>query len=229
MITIIHGEDTAKSRNYLFELKGKASDALFFEGSKVQIADFAQILEGGGLFSEEKNVFIDDFFSKRKGKDFEDIISYITTHEKEANVYFWESKDLTTKQLSYFKKAQVYQFKLPQALFTFLDSLKPHSTTSISLFHTVLEVSEPELVFFMLVRHFRLLLALSEKSSDEPIDEIKRMKPWQMGKLQKQATLFSEEKLKKIYAQLLDIDISLKTGTTSLSTTQAIDFLLADL
>ena len=68
MITIIHGNDTASSRKYYIDQK--TADAFSFEGEKVSLTDLVQILEGGGLFSDSKKIFIDDFLSKRKqGKE----------------------------------------------------------------------------------------------------------------------------------------------------------------
>lgn len=228
MITILHGDNVTASRNALYELKSSKKDAVYFDGSKVQISDLVQIVEGSSLFTEPKDIFIEDFFSKRKGKESEEIIEYLQKHEKESIIVFWEGKKLTAKQLNSFKKADSREFKLPQALFSFLDSLGQDRKTNMSLFHQVLQTNEPELVFFMLIRHFRILLAMTESSS-ETIDEVKRLAPWQISKLQRQARLFSDDKLKRIYKHIHDIDVAQKTGTSSLTLTQAIDFFLADL
>jgi len=62
----------------------------------------------------------------------------------------------------------------------------------------------------MLQRQFRILLGLSEPSDNEPIDEITRLAPWQMGKLEKQARFFDQLSLKKIYKKLIYILFYLK-------------------
>lgn len=236
MIIIIHGDDTASSRNYLVSIKQKTLSSLIFDGAKVQVTDLAQALEGSGLFEEHNDIFIEDFFSKRKGKDFQDILDYITSHEKNSNIYFWEGKKLTAKQTGTFKKAQVQEFKLPQALFSFLDSIGGNSEHAIKQFHEALKTSEPELLFFMITRHFRILLALADSSGpeahrplDETIDEVTRMAPWQRSKMQRQSSLLGVTKLKNLYRKLLDMEMNMKTGGSILTLTQAIDFFLTDL
>jgi len=181
------------------------------------------------LFSDEKQIFIEDLLSKRKpSKEFDEIINYIASI-KDGSVYLWENKVLTKKQLNYFPKATVKESKLPQVLFTFLDNLLPgNSKHAISLFHQAILRSEPELLFYMIVRHFRLLLAVTDKSL-ENIDEVLKMSPWQKSKLEKQSRSFTKEHLVKILKKLMNIDYFQKTGQSQLSLTQNIDmFLLSD-
>ena len=85
---------------------------------------------------------------------------------------------------------------------------------------------EPELIFFMLVRQFRIMLG---QEGVDRIDEVKRMAPWQLGKMQRQAKTFGEEKLKSTYQKLFEIDLALKTGKIPYSLERSIDFFLADL
>lgn len=230
MITVIHGEDIAASRKYFTALSEKETSASVFDGTKVTITDLVQIIDGSGLFDDTVTLFIEDFFSKRKtSKDVDEIVSYLVAHEKESNIFFWESKDLTKKTLSLFPKATIKQFALPKTLFAFLNALTPgNGNQLIRLFHQTLKTSEPELIFFMLLRQFRLLLALSD-TSFENIDEAQRLAPWQRGNLEKQARLFSEEKLKELYHKLYIIDLGQKTGTLGMNISQAIDFFLTDI
>jgi hypothetical protein len=118
-------------------------------------------------------------------------------------------------------------FKLPQTLFVFLDSFKPgNGKILIKLFHQTIETTEPEMVFFMLVRQIRLLLAVSEQARDETIDELKRLAPWQRTKLEQQAKQFGPEELKKIYARLFLIEQGQKTGNLPNTILTSIDFFL---
>lgn len=240
MLTIIHGDDVAASRKYLFEQKTK--DSLSFDGEKVTLTDLVQIFDGGNLFFEEKKVFIENFFSKKKnGKELDDIVDYFKKKVSGNEVFFWEGKELSKKYLNLFKNPIIKTFKLPQTLFLFLDNIKPKNGKEIiNLFHKTLSTIEPELIFFMLIRQFRLLLALScnfeprptgEKSpeSNEQIDEVKNMAPWQKSKLLKQADFFKIDELKNIYKKLYQIDFEQKTGQSPLSLTQSIDFLLLDI
>ncbi|MBI1982430.1 MAG: hypothetical protein HYY87_01175 [Candidatus Levybacteria bacterium] len=230
MITIIHGDDIVSSRNFLVGQKQKIKNPLEFNGESIAISDLVQIFEGGELFSDQKTLFLEDFLTKRKAsKDKDQILSYLSKYQNH-DIFLWEGKEVSAKSLSAFKKAEVKHFKLPQSLFLFLDSLKPgRGKLLIPLFHKTLENMEAEFVFYMLVRQFRLLLALSDLSSKEQIDEIKRMAPWQKSKLQRQAFLFTKDALTKNFAQLYAIDLAQKTGSLSLSLIQTIDFFLLDL
>lgn len=231
MITIIHGDDIKSSRNFYFEKKSSKKESTLLNGETVKLTDVVQILEGGELFQTEKNIFIEEFLGKRKqSAEFDEIISCFSKTESQSNITFWESKTLTKKQLSYFPKAIIKIFKLPQAIFTFLDALSPkNGKRLVFLFHETLKYCDPEFVFYMSIRHFRLLIALSSSSFKTPIDEVVRLSPWQRSKLQKQVNLFSLEDLKKTYQKLFELDLSQKTGKLSVPLSTAIDFLLLEI
>ena len=61
------------------------------------------------------------------------------------------------------------------------------------------------------------------------IDEVVRLAPWQKSKLERQTRTFSLEQLKQIYSKLYEIEIAQKTGDSSLSLSQNIDFLLLEM
>lgn len=227
MITIIHGDDIAASRKYLQEQKESAKEFVVL-GTEVNISDLAQNIEGSALFNDTKTIFIENFLSKTGKMDAnaEEIIEFVNKHEKDAKLFFWERKEISKRILSLFKNAVVKTFKIPQAIFLFLDSLKPGiGIKAVDLFHQALQASEPEILIFMLVRQFRLLIALSGKSRTV-IEELSRLAPWQEGKLKKQASYFSKEQLKSIYRKLYEIDVAQKTGSSLLSLIQSIDFFL---
>ncbi len=230
MLTIIHGDDTASSRKYFSDQKNSHSEVIALDGEKVTLTDLKQVFEGGGLFSVTKNVFIEHLFGKKKkSSDYAVITTYLQTNASSHNIFLWEGKEIDRSTLSPFKSASVKVFKLPQTLFLFLDSVKPGSSkTLISLFHKTLETSEMEMVFFMLVRQIRILLAMVEKSTEE-IDEVKRLAPWQKSKLQKQTASFEKSQLREIYKKLFRIEIGLKTGTLPNPLISSIDFLLLEI
>src|SRR3989344_1342525 len=258
MITIIHGDDISSSRKYYIDQK--TADAFSFEGEKVSLTDLVQILEGGGLFSDSKKIFIDDFLSKRKQwKETEDIVLQLNKYCKINDIFLWEGKEISKKNISLFSDPNVKIFKFPLYLFTFLDAIKPNNTGNLISFHEALKKSEAELIFFMLIRQFRLLLALFDERSHSvrhpefisgfqalpvgeagilkqvqndkngEIDEIKRLAPWQKSKFKKQSSLFSLDELKSAYKKLFEIDLGQKTGTLNMSLEQAIDILLLEI
>lgn len=229
MITIIHGDDIATSRTYFQNLKEKTNNPLSFDGAAITLTDLVQIVEGGGLFAEEKSIFIESLLSRKKiSKDSEAIISYLSTIPSPFSVTIWENKELSKTAITGFPGAQIKIFKLPLMLFTFLDILHPgNGEKAVRLFHQTRSTSEDEMIFFMLIKQFRLLLALTDHTCD--IDEIKRMAPWQKGKLEKQSRAFSKNELLRIYTHLYEIDLGHKTGSLPVPLAPAIDFLLLSL
>ena len=228
MITIIHGDDVVSSRKYLQEQKQKIDDPYVFDGD-IDLLSIVQITQGGGLFESSKKIFVESFFSKNKLNNSAslDIINYINKNESLFDIFFWEGKELQKKSLSVFSKTAVKIFKIPQTIFLFLDNIMPNNyKKNIILFHNALENADDQMLFFMMQRQFRLLLAISDKNAKEAIDEILRLAPWQKSKLERQSKLFSIDKLVLIYKQLLSIDISQKTGNLPFSLICAIDFLL---
>lgn len=230
MLTLIHGSDTAASRKYFLDEKQRFQDALLLDAEKVNLTDLAQIFEGGGLFGESKYVFIELLVTKKKkASDFKDIITYLEDHADDHTITLWENKELDIGTTKAFKKALIKPFKLPQTLFLLLDNLKPgNGEMLVSYFHQTIAAAEPEMVFFMLIRQFRLLLALSDEGTNQ-IDEVKRMAPWQRTKLQKQAALFSKEELLSNYQKLYKIELGQKTGGLSAALIPTIDFLLLEI
>lgn len=234
MITVIHGDDSAASRKYFLEKKDK--DTHIFDGEKLSFLELVELTQGSELFSKTQAIFIEDFVSKRKpSKEFDQILDYIKKNSSKMDVNFWEGKELTKKQLSYFgNQATIKAFKIPQTTFAFLDSIKPKNTGRlINLFHQTLQNQDEDFIFYMMVRQFRLLLAFSERhperSEGSEIDEVKRLAPWQKSKLKTQAKLFSGDALKNIYQRLYEIDLAYKTGRLSVPLQTAIDFLLMDI
>lgn len=230
MLTIIHGDDTASSRKFFLTQKEQFPDAFLWEGDKVTITDLAQIFSGGALFEESKSLFVEQLLTKQKRKsEYQTLITTLQEYGKEHTIVLWEGKELDRSTLQPFALARIQPFKLPQSLFQLLDSLKPDNGKNlIKLFHQTIETAEAEMVFFMLVRQVRLLLALSSETVESPIEEIKRMQPWQKTKLEQQAKLFTVDQLVHLYTKLFTIEAKQKTGQLSLPLISTIDFLLLE-
>ncbi len=229
MITIIHGDDLKASRDYLTEKKQESQSSLTLDGATLDITQLIQALSGDGLFEDKKDIFIEQLLSKKKkSKELDAIIDTLNTHTDQS-IYLWEGKLLDKKVLGLFPKPIEKSFKLPQMLFTFLDSIKPNNSRQLlPLFHEVLNTVEPEVLFAMIVRQMRLLLSLKEIDSN-PIDEVKRLQPWQVQKLKNQAALFPGNAIMTPYLVLHDIDYLIKTGRASLPLSSAIDIWLLKL
>lgn len=229
MITIIHGDDTKASRNFFIEQKQQAATSVTLEGNAFDITTLTEALAGDGLFEENKTVFIEQFLSKRKkSKELDELIRTLNSYS-DKEIYLWEGKELDKRLLTSFPKAQIKQYKLPVVIFSFLDSIRPgNGRTLVKLFHQALATTEPEILFSMLIRQFRLLLGISSPTNN-PIEEIKRTAPWQQQKLKKQASLFTEEQLLRAYHDLFEFDLAQKTGKLSQSLSSTIDIWLLKL
>lgn len=233
MVTIIYGDDISSSRNYFLDLKQKHKNFVLFDGNKLTITDLVQNIEGSTLFGSTKAIFIEEFLTKLKktNRESKEILDFIIKNAKSSVFVLWESKEILKKDLSLFKDANVKFFKLPKNIFLFLDNLKPNNVKNLlNLFHQALDSGiKEELILFMLQRQIRILLAISDPGDNEPIEELTRLAPWQMGKLERQAKFFDLPVLKRIYEKLYEIEIGQKTGSLSLSLIQSIDFLLLDI
>jgi hypothetical protein len=240
MLTIIHGNDTVLSRKYFLEEKEKVSQAVLLNSEQVNLTDLAQLFQGGGLFGETKYVFIEQFLTKQKKiSNYKEIVNYLENHASENTIVLWEQKELERSTVNSFKKANIKLFNLPQTLFQFLDALKPNNgKILLSLYHKTVKITEPEMIFFMLIRHFRILLSVykthssiynnTELDGSNQIDEIRRLAPWQKNKLEKQASLFELDQLLTLYEKLFSIESGQKTGTLTAPLVSTIDFFLLE-
>lgn len=230
MLTIIHGEDITASRKYFISEKDKQASIVVFEPENIDMTTLTQeFAGGGGLFGEKKTVFLEGFISKKKTtKEFESLASYLAEQGKTNDIFFWEPKVVDATSLKLFKGASQKLFALPQMLFVFLDNLYPQNPNLLPLYHQVLENSEAEMIFSMIVRHIRIMLALSD-SGNETIDEVKRMAPWQKGKLEKQQQKFTTKHLTDLLHKLYEIDKDAKTGNATFPLSSTIDFFLMEI
>lgn len=225
MLTILHGDNIAASRNTFITLKQSSKNPVSLRGGFFTITDLVQIFEGGELFAQNKDVFIEDLFGKtKKGQELEIYTDYLTRHAVENTIVLWEGKIMTKTQLGFLKNSSVQIFKLPTFLFSLLDGLRPNNTSFLIIqAQKVMNDIGEEILFSMLIRHIRMLLALREKASTE---EVKKLAPWQRTKLTQQASSFTTEHLITLHKMLFLIDTTRKIGTNTLPLPASIDFFL---
>ena len=222
MITVIHGDDTIASRNFFLLEKQKYKNSILQDSKNLELSDLLQILESKNLFFEEKSIFIENFFSSKQLLSSKETIQAM--ENLKTDIFLYDSSELSKTQLAVFKNPRIKLFKLPQELFIFLDNIRPKNSQNVVYFHNALKNSTEDMIFYMVIRQFRLLLALLGSGVGN-IDEVKRLAPWQRSKLSSQARLFSEESLKSIYKKLFEIDLAYKSGQIT-TITPSIDFLL---
>lgn len=228
MLTILHGDNVVKSREALLSIKESYKDAEVIElPGSVDLTTLKQALESSSLFAQKRLVILENLFSARTKKT-DDRMSYLLSGLYDADVVVWEGKKIDGRTLVSFKKTKIEEFKLDVVLFQFLENIRPgNQNVMLLLLSTLVERESIELIFFMVVRQIRLLLALTANAS---IPEVMRIAPWQRGKLQAQAkSFFHEETLVRLLHNLFSIEYAVKTGKTELTQRQELDILLGTL
>ena len=190
MVLIIHGNDLAASRDYYSKEKDKLQSPILMEGEGLSYDQIFQTLENKTIFDSKITLAIENFFSKNKSNsiEFKKIIEYLNS-DQNLEIIFWESTEISKTNQTILKNSTVKAFSYPQVLFQFLDSLKPgNGEYLIKLAHELGKNMEIELIFFMIVRQFRLMI--SQLESGAKIEEAKRLQSWQAAKFSKQSAAF---------------------------------------
>jgi hypothetical protein len=132
MLHVFHGDNIAASRTAFLQKKEGVETPLSLRGGEFTLTDLAQIFQGGSLFAETKSVFIEDLFGRvKKQEDLDAIAAILLEEAKTHQLFLWESRQLTPKQLGLFKGALPFLFKLPSTLFAFLDQLSPDTIQTL--------------------------------------------------------------------------------------------------
>lgn len=229
MITIIHGDDIENSRNYLNTLKQSLVNLNILDGDGLIYDTFFQTLSNSQLFTEDITTIVENFFSKNKvgNEDYKKIANFINS-EKKLNLIFWESQELTKSQQSLIKNSTLKLFSYPKNIFLFLDNLRPGNNKFLfSLIQGLRKSTDEEIILFMMIRQFRLLISMRNNTSKN-IDENKKLLPWQISKLKRQLSYF-DDSIVEYYSNLFEIDLGQKTGKFPYSLDKSIDFFLAGL
>lgn len=209
---IFHGNYTAASRQALREATrkiGQGIEMIHLDGTKIIDTDLRQALESQSLFGQEKLVVIDKFPTK--------LIDILAGYQGKTPVFIWHDKALTPTQLKKLNNFKPQLFKIPAAIFTFLDKL------DISNFHHALKTDSVEQIFYML--HRRVAQLIQAKDSPQEL----KLADWQKSRLINQAKHFTLDQLLTLHSQLLTIDISIKTGRNFLPLDRTLELWLLNL
>lgn len=224
---ILHGENIIASRQKLKEetelfKKKENSEILRFEGNNINLIALRQALDSFSLIGGDKLIVLENLFSGRKSKEKEKIIDYLKKNNPD-NLLIWEGKKIDGRSLTAFKKF-VLRFDLPVIIFRFLDSLLPNNNqVSLNLFHQCLNQDPPEILFYLIIKQFRLLILAADLGQKGLVT----MDSWRQQKLISQSQKFGLNRLLKIYRQFLEIDYRQKTGKSPFNLISELDLLLA--
>lgn len=224
MLTILHGENVVASRKKLVELleqlKNNQQTVDRLEAKKLSLGILESKLVKQDLFGTEITIVIDELHSLPRSKDKTSLIDLVS--KSEVNVILWEKRKLTPTMLKKFPQAQVFGFKLSNALFSWLDSLNgnsKHKKQLLTTFHQVLQTEDAHLCLVMLARQIRMLIQVCETGTMAGA-------PWMVQKVKIQSRSFNLNQLLKIHQELLEIDLLQKTSTNNLELDQELDLLL---
>ncbi len=218
---LLHGDDTAKSRNFLQELT-EGFELTILEGKSLALNLFEENLVSSSLFEVEKAVVVENLISKNAKK--KEFVSLLNNYNGPFLTILWEDKKLTKTQFGSLKNFEIKEFLLPQYYFQFLDSFtQGNGKRLFSLYHELLTTYSEEQVFYSLLKRLRILVVLSGGSMT---DEIAKMAPWQISKLKQQLRQWKNDKLLNFYKTLQETEIKLKSGRLPLGLSKHLDILI---
>lgn len=225
MLYILHGDDTAKLRLRLSELIEDQGKATFLNGEKASSTEILTSLRSSDMFQDTKYVVIEKVLKLDK-KTLEAILPEVnnTVTSKTLHLVLCHDSELSKVFLGKFTKAKVELFAFPKLFFTFLDNFTPHSLKR-ELDLLKMENIEAEQIFYALIKRVRQLYAMKTNPAS---NEIMKMSPWQIDKLRIQSSKFKIEDLEKIYKDLFNIEVKMKSGGLMLPLKKHLDILVID-
>ena len=228
MIRFIHGDNQLESRNRLSELVNEAGSKEIVRLREVNLTSVKQALESSSLFAEERLVVIENLVASGVNKD---VLDYLKKAQYQSDLLLWEGKKVDARKLGWIKKVgKLDEYSYPKVLFKLVEVVGiANKKEVLELFNETAKRMPVELLYFMLVRQLRLLLLISHNGVDAAIKETASLQSWMIGKFKAQASSIGQERLKKLYKQILYIDYQQKSGQASLSLKQTLDIWLTQL
>ncbi len=225
-IYIFSGDDLISSRQaYLdqINLLKKDNQTEFCLAKDLSEILLENIFGSTDLFGKPRVLTTENFFTGSKSKEKDQLVKKINSF-KNAIMVSWETKEVSkTESAKLGKEVSISNFKLPNLLFKFLDTLSPQNKKqNLFALQQLKQTVDEQFIFLMIVRQVRLLLLAHGGETD-------KIAPWQKSKLVNQARSFGQDKLIALYKQLLNLDIKQKTSQLGLSLGSELDLLVSGL
>lgn len=238
MLILLHGDHIVSSRADLTrrieEAKSHGKEIRQLDGNTIDAPGLTQALESTSLFGGMVFVVIEGLLTKLgkkaslpagRDKQAMQLTDIIKRSGETGDIILWEGKEIgkiLTGLLG--AKVSVQLFKTPVVIFKLLDGVAPGRTPALlSLLGLALAIDAPELIFTLLVRRVRQLIQLRDGVTPDGLQG------WQSARLTSQAKLFTMDKLLSMEKNLLDIDISIKTGSSPFSLAQQLELFIVDI
>lgn len=218
---VLHGDDAVASRNFMSTLVGETIPTMI-EGKTVTLLEVQEQAVSNSLFGDEKIVIIENLLSKNPRK--KEIAKFLDGLNSSDTIILWEDKKIPKTTTNMLKSFNVQDFLLPTYYFQFLDSLAPQYKKNVyTLYQKLLTTYAPEQLLFSLIKRIRLLVILNANGSNE---ELSKMPPWMLAKIQKQARLWPSSSLNSFYTKLQDAEIKMKTGNLPVELSKHLDIII---
>lgn len=212
MLTVICGEDTKKSREYLYQLRQDFQKKNYviktISHSEVEDAE-KDISSTHNLFGQEVILQIDNLSAalgrKKKGGFIEAVERLIASPT--VQLVDWENGKSAYQLTSLKKNANIFkEFKPEKSIFQLMQLCSPgNKNVCMQTFELVSQTQESTFIFAMLCKHIRTLI-LAKSESLPP------MSPWQKKDILQQAKLWTLPQLLTFYDKLVKIDTTQKTS-----------------
>jgi len=210
MITLLHGEDSVRSLEKLWQLKSEAKlagcEVREIDASKTSKPAWEQFFNEQSMFGDALLVVLN--YSGAKDLDEKFLIGNST------DIIIHEKKKLyATPSIPGLK---VERFDLEQIIFDFLDGLAPGEQKAfLPIWKELLRHQPAEMLITMIGRQMRLLLLMKDNCQDGPKEWLDIA--WQKKKLGSQANKFTREHMVDLHNRLLRIDFNNKSGKSILN------------
>lgn len=204
MIYIFHGDDQYKSQQaYQTKLVDYTNfEQLHYDNKSIDFDKLNQYVNSQSLFGSDKVLILDNPFSLVKLSL--DKLQKIIINNQDIDIIIWQDRSLKPAENNIFGKSTNAKFPLDKKLFATLNSLKSGNIHSFcSLYQTTIAQEPFELFFFWLKNTIRKNLSTYSK--------------------------FSEDKLKKSYLDLIEMEYLYKNGLLYLPKESACLNILVDL
>ena len=224
MLTIICGEDSISSRDYLLFLKNsyrqKNWEIVDLDSSKID-----EILKWQGesltLFSRDQVFFTENLrtvVNKKSALKWQKTVEKIIKSKKYILIDY--ENEVPSRYLKLPPGIVIKEFKPKETIFKLLDLCLPGNLKNfLQILDTLVKTIDENIIFYMLVKHIRNLLTIKAGQS------IPKLQTWQIAKLKNQAKHWEEKELLNFYQGLHRIDISTKTSTNPFSLKKSLDIL----
>lgn len=225
MLKILHGDQTLKSRQALYEILSEATqkktEIKRVTAKELTEALLEELLGSQSLFESNQLIVIEELHSLPRSKKQTRLIELVS--QSTIPVVLWEKRELTKTMLKRFPKAEVKLYKSSNKLFPWLDSLgKTSKKRQLQVLQELKKEEGSGFVFAMLARQIRLLIATKD-------DGQVKGPPFVLSKLRKQAANFELTQLLMAHHKLLEIDYQQKISKSPWSIDEELDLWLLSL